>query len=168
VQHEAAAFSRPVQSGFAHFLVWESSAFKLFLLHHSLLITSFYRLQEMESVEIYNRANECLSDFDALVMVQPTADNHRNGYDLNSEEQRARFLIWSANIGIFADGHASLDYRLRDSWEARKLMLDLLGSLKNYLRRGLHRSSPPNVRRVSLMILQQRTPSDWLMKAKAY
>jgi hypothetical protein len=122
----------------------------------------------MESVEIYNRANECLSDFDALVMVQPTADNHRNGYDLNSEEQRARFLIWSANIGIFADGHASLDYRLRDSWEARKLMLDLLGSLKNYLRRGLHRSSLPNVRRVSLMILQQRTPSDWLMKAKAY
>jgi len=95
----------------------------------------------MESLEIRNRADECLSDFDALVIVQPTADNHRNGDGLNSEEQRARFLIWSANIGIFADGHASLDYRLRDSLEARNIMLDLLGSLKNYLRRGLHRSS---------------------------
>lgn len=100
----------------------------------------------MESVEIYKRADECLSDFDALVMVQPTADNHRSGDDLNSEEQRARFLIWSANIGIFAGGHASLDYRLRDSWEAKKLMLDILGSLKSYLRRGQHRSTPSNVR----------------------
>lgn len=95
----------------------------------------------MDSLEIRNRAAECLSDFDALVMMQPTADNNRDGEDLNSEEQKARFLIWSANIGIFADGHASLDYRLRDSLEAKKLMLDLLGSLKNYLRRGLHRSS---------------------------
>jgi hypothetical protein len=100
----------------------------------------------MESIEIRKRADECLSDFDALVMVQPTADNYRNGDDLNSEEQRARFLICSANIGIFADGHASLDYRLRDSWEARKLMLDILGSLQSYLRRGLHRSTPSNVR----------------------
>jgi hypothetical protein len=95
----------------------------------------------MESFEIRNRADECLSDFDALVIVQPTADNQRGGNDFNSEEQRARFLIWSANIGMFADGHASLDYRLRDNLEARKLMLDLLGSLKAHLRRGLQCSS---------------------------
>jgi hypothetical protein len=95
----------------------------------------------MESFEIRSRADECLSDFDALVVVQPTADDRRNADDLDGEEQRARFLIWSANIGVFADGHASLDYRLRDSLEARKLMLDLLRSLKNYLRRGLQRSS---------------------------
>lgn len=90
----------------------------------------------MESVEIRERAAECLSDFDALVLVQPTSDNHRDA--LNSEDQRARFEIWSSNIGIYADGHASLDYRLRDSWEAKRLMLDLLCSLKNYLRRGLY------------------------------
>lgn len=95
----------------------------------------------MESLEIRNLADECLSDFNALVIVQPTSDKRRDADNLSSEEQRARFLIWSANIGIFADGHASLDYRLRDSLEARKLMLDLLGSLKNYLQRGLHGSS---------------------------
>ncbi|MCJ1307424.1 hypothetical protein MMC25_001070 [Agyrium rufum] len=96
----------------------------------------------MKFLEIYNRADECLSDFDDLVMVQPTADNLHNEDDLNSEEQKARFLIWSANIGIFAEGHASLDYRLRDSREARKLMLDLLGSLKNYLRRAINTVRP--------------------------
>ncbi|PMD20214.1 hypothetical protein NA56DRAFT_574238, partial [Hyaloscypha hepaticicola] len=92
-------------------------------------------------------------------MVQPTADNHRSGDDLNSEEQRARFLIWSANIGIFAGGHASLDYRLRDSWEAKKLMLDLLGSLKSYLRRGQHRSTPSNTDdSLSISVDQDRSP----------
>lgn len=111
----------------------------------------------MDSIEIHLRADECLSDFDALVIVQPTVDNYRNGNDLNSEEQRARFLIWSANIGIFADGHASLDYRLRDNWEARNLMLDLLESLKNYIRRGLRRSTSSNVRPVSLIIFFSST-----------
>ncbi|KAH7380831.1 hypothetical protein BKA64DRAFT_630742 [Cadophora sp. MPI-SDFR-AT-0126] len=90
----------------------------------------------MESVELHTRASECVSDFHALVMVEPIAGNDRNGQDLNSEEQLARFSIWAANIGMFANGHASLDYRLRDSWEAKKLMLDLLGSLKNYIRRA--------------------------------
>lgn len=90
----------------------------------------------MESFEIRERADECLAEFDALVAVQPTADDCRNTDDLDDDEQRARFLIWSANIGVFANGHASLDYRLRDSLEAKKLMLDLLSSLKNHIRRG--------------------------------
>jgi hypothetical protein len=132
-------FSRPVvQSGLAQFTAHRPST--LFF-HFSLLSASICLLQEMESFEIRSRADECLSDFDALVVVQPSADDRRNADDLDGEEQRARFLIWSANIGVFADGHASLDYRLRDSLEARKLMLDLLRSLKNYLRRGLQRSS---------------------------
>jgi hypothetical protein len=95
----------------------------------------------MESFEIHRRAAECLSDFDALVVVQPTPDDRHNAEDRDVEEQRARFLIWLANIGVFAGGHASLDYRLRDALEARNLMLDLLRSLKNYLKRGLQRSS---------------------------
>ena len=95
----------------------------------------------MDSPEIRKLADECLADFNALVIVQPTSNEQRDADKPNSEEQRARFLIWSANIGIFADGHASLDYRLKDSLEARNLMLDLLESLKNYLQRGPCRSS---------------------------
>lgn len=117
------------------FTVWKPSFFKPSHFHQPII-------EDMDSIEIRNRADECLSDFDALVMVQPTVDNQCNGNDLNSEEQRARFLIWSANIGIFADGHASLDYRLRENWEARTHMLDLLESLKNYIRRGSHLSAP--------------------------
>jgi Ser/Thr protein kinase RdoA (MazF antagonist) len=30
-----------------------------------------------------------------------------------AEDQRARFQIWGANLGVFASGHASSDYRLR-------------------------------------------------------
>lgn len=112
---------------------------------------------DLESIEIRLRADECLSDFDALVIVQPASDNHRNCNDLNIEEQRARFLIWSANIGIFADGHASLDYRLRENWDARNLMLDLLESLQNYIRRGLRRSTFSYVRRVTDNILALAT-----------
>jgi hypothetical protein len=93
----------------------------------------------MESLEIRSRADECLADFDALVAMQPSIDRRSNTSDLDAEEQRARFLIWSANIGVFADGHASLDYRLRDSLDARKIMLELLASLKNYLLRGSQR-----------------------------
>lgn len=89
----------------------------------------------MELYEIRVRAEECLADFDALVAVQPL-DEQRGADDLDGEEQRARFLIWAKNIGVFADGHASLDYRLRESPEAKGLMLDFLRSLKNYLRRG--------------------------------
>lgn len=93
----------------------------------------------MESFEIRLRAEECLSEFDALVVVQPTDEDLHNADQLDGEEQQARFLIWSGNIGVFADGHASLDYRLRDSLEARKLMVELLKSLKYYIRRGLQR-----------------------------
>jgi len=96
----------------------------------------------MESFEVRICAEQCLLEFDALVVVQPTADDRIQAESLDGEEQKARFLIWSANIGVFAEGHASLDYRLQDNWEARKLMIDLLRSLKNYLRRGRQDSSP--------------------------
>lgn len=93
----------------------------------------------MDSLEIRSRADECLSLFDVLVTIEPPSpEDHRNTCidELNGEEQRARFSIWSANIGVFAKGHASLDYRLRESLDARKLMLDLLKSLMSFLRRG--------------------------------
>jgi hypothetical protein len=139
VQHEAAANS-PFPQLSKVLLLFQQTEIRLFSFVRLSSAYFFLLLQEMESFEIRRRADECLSDFDALVAVQPTADDRRNTDDLNEEEQRARFLIWSANIGVFADGHASLDYRLRNSLEARKLMLDLLRSLKTYLRRGQQRS----------------------------
>lgn len=52
------------------------------------------------------------------------------------EDQLARFRIWANNIGVFASGHASVDYRLRDSPEAKSLMIQLLEGLKRFLGRG--------------------------------
>jgi len=41
--------------------------------------------------------------------------------------QLARFNLWASNIGVFAETHASLDYRLR---AAPKMQLAIQGKLK--------------------------------------
>jgi hypothetical protein len=46
-----------------------------------------------------------------------------------AEAQLSRFSLWYSNIGVFAAVHASLDYRLRTSAEARSAVegnLDIL------------------------------------------
>lgn len=54
------------------------------------------------------------------------------------DDQLARFNIWAANIGVFAEAHASLDYRLRNSPKVRAMMLLLLQALKRKLQFGAH------------------------------
>jgi hypothetical protein len=39
------------------------------------------------------------------------------------EDQFARIKMCAGNIGAFADGHASLDYRLRDNEQTQEFML---------------------------------------------
>ena len=52
------------------------------------------------------------------------------------EDQLARFNIWAANIGVFADAHASLDYRARNSPKVKAMMMQLLQALKRKLQFG--------------------------------
>ena len=42
------------------------------------------------------------------------------------EDQLARFSLWTANIGVFASGRASLDHRLREALEVHEVIADLL------------------------------------------
>ncbi len=46
-----------------------------------------------------------------------------------ADEQMNRFRNWTSNLGVFAYGHASVDYRLRDYSMIRTLMLQLLHGL---------------------------------------
>ena len=44
--------------------------------------------------------------------------------------------MWAGNIGAFAEGHASLDYRLRDNEQTQEFMLNFLVALTDFINRG--------------------------------
>ncbi|OJJ94807.1 hypothetical protein ASPACDRAFT_64957 [Aspergillus aculeatus ATCC 16872] len=65
-----------------------------------------------------------------------------------AEAQLARFNLWATNIGVFAKYKASLEYRLRDSPDVQRIIINLLEILALYagqaLRTELEVSSPNN------------------------
>lgn len=64
--------------------------------------------------------------------------NEFSGYQPEwSEDQLARFKIWVANLGIFENGHSSIDYRLRDHPNILNLITRQLDVLKINLEKRL-------------------------------
>ena len=96
---------------------------------------------EVGRFTIQNCAKQCLDQFKVLIGIETSTEGNDNHWDprpgeISTEDQLARFEMWAGNIGVFAEGHASLDYRLRDSDTATKLMTDFLGSLRQFIARG--------------------------------
>ncbi|OCL12400.1 hypothetical protein AOQ84DRAFT_437031 [Glonium stellatum] len=54
------------------------------------------------------------------------------------EDQYGRFNIWARNVGVFASGHASLDYRLREDPQPKALVGGLLEGLQDQLQRAIY------------------------------
>lgn len=48
-------------------------------------------------------------------------------------DSHGRFRLWSGNLGVFQDGHASLDWRLRGSSITMRNVLGLIGDLNDDL-----------------------------------
>lgn len=71
------------------------------------------------------RAKGC-SDAFAAYLTDPAQISDREEW---AEEQQARFNMWAANLGVFADGHASIDHRLRDSSKTHSLIFQFLDAL---------------------------------------
>ncbi|KAL9623533.1 MAG: hypothetical protein Q9160_002214 [Pyrenula sp. 1 TL-2023] len=93
----------------------------------------------MATEEVRTRASECLNQFRLLLEIELQVQEGGRALsfsNLKTDDQIARFEIWAGNIGAFADGHASLDYRLRDSEDARVLMNNFLDSLSDFIRRA--------------------------------
>ena len=44
-----------------------------------------------------------------------------------------RFRLWASSLGLYAVGHASLDYRVRDAPVVRDSLTDLMIELKEHL-----------------------------------
>ena len=57
------------------------------------------------------------------------------------ENQMGRFKIWAGNIGVFAAGTASTDYRLRQDQDIRDVMIQMLARLKKHLEQLISLSS---------------------------
>ena len=90
----------------------------------------------MVEQSIRPRAEVGTRSLEALCALWPTIEEQFKAGNLLAEDQLGRFRIWAKNIGVFAEGHASLDYRLRDSAEVRLLMVDQLETLQNSVQRG--------------------------------
>jgi hypothetical protein len=103
----------------------------------------------MANNEIYRRAKTCRLFFDKVISRIPPAMSLgqqsliEEDTDTNFKDQLARFNSWAANIGVFADIQASLDYRLRDSPKVASMIVGVLEGLKSKLERGTHVPTSP-------------------------
>ena len=104
----------------------------------------------MAAVSIRQRATECRNQFKLLVNIEKEVEeldkaepNGQNDEGSQTQEQMARFEMWAGNIGAFAEGHASLDYRVRNSDDAKRLMVEFLSSLLLGLSRGMVTPAKP-------------------------
>ncbi|KAI9853500.1 MAG: hypothetical protein M1813_002205 [Trichoglossum hirsutum] len=93
------------------------------------------------------------------------SNEHATCRDL-AEEQQARFNIWAANIGDFADVRASLDHSLRDGPEVQSILYQLLDVVHRNLRfaiiidgtRNLAGNGPPSERSTFKATFWQSSP----------
>ncbi|PVH91950.1 hypothetical protein DM02DRAFT_309352 [Periconia macrospinosa] len=77
------------------------------------------------SAPIVEAARLCENGFSDLLESSSSPDYEK------IEEGAARFRIWAGYLGIFADFHASLDYRVRDSELVKSLCLSQLRTLED-------------------------------------
>jgi hypothetical protein len=89
---------------------------------------------DKHTIRVSSRAALCSKHFNYLCTV--------GSLESWAEDQRARFNIWAASLGVFASGHASIDHRLRDNRSAVQLIVQLLNGVDaNLLQRKLSRFS---------------------------
>ena len=88
---------------------------------------------ELSSLDtIYDHADACVALFNRYLR-----DTQTTSKDL-AEEQCARFSIWASNVGVFASVRASLDYRLRDSPDIQRMIVELLVVIRRNIERGTY------------------------------
>ena len=77
----------------------------------------------MEKPTITTRAAACSLLFelfipsDGDIEVETMGDGLPSGEEPWAEDQMTRFNMWTANLGVFASGHTSVEHRLRDHSE---------------------------------------------------
>ena len=86
---------------------------------------------------IRNGAELCIDLFDQLRTI--TSIRSDPTILAAVQDQYQRFKIWSSNIGVFAELHASLDFRIREHDDIRETFLGNLKVIESRLReREIH------------------------------
>ncbi|KAK7921558.1 hypothetical protein PG985_009580 [Apiospora marii] len=85
----------------------------------------------MENCSLRDLGAGTVTAFNSLLQTPGSAVNHIN---LNRVEREAqRFQVWAHHLGLYQDGHASLDYRVRDADLVRTRIRELLLGLQDHL-----------------------------------
>lgn len=94
-------------------------------------------MESTATTTIRGLAANCEASLGRCVFLEERTNLHKQNKELLdpwwSENQNARSKIWSSNLGVFAQGHASVDYRLRGFDEIRRLIIQLLEALDKNL-----------------------------------
>lgn len=53
------------------------------------------------------------------------------------ENELGRFKIWAGNLGVFAPGRASVDYRLRDDADVKEVLIQMLDRLRQSTKQAM-------------------------------
>jgi len=90
----------------------------------------------MERTTIAAESRAVTDLFTALQEMIPDKGDSAKLVSTEIKDQFGRFNTFAKNLGTFADGHASLDYRLRNGEDAQVVTRQLLKSLSWFLQRG--------------------------------
>jgi hypothetical protein len=82
----------------------------------------------VESVELYTLAIRIFKAFREL--TDASSASSTSNLELRNKE---RFELLSSNLGIHRQGHASLDYRVRDALVVKARLAEILGNLEDHL-----------------------------------
>ena len=94
-------------------------------------------------------AKQCVALFGRGLLSPST--NRQSSTDL--ENQLGRFKIWAGNIGVFAAGNASLDFRLRNDPDVREVVLRMLTRLRRTIEQFINPS-------IAEMLVEEEGDSD--------
>ncbi|KAE9984204.1 Glutamine synthetase [Venturia inaequalis] len=90
----------------------------------------------MEPLNIQKLASKCAASFKARFQDQPLDLREEESEERDLlETQNARFNLWADNIGVFAEGNASLDARLQEHQDIALLVMGQLLSVQRHLGR---------------------------------
>lgn len=85
-------------------------------------------------ISVRNGAEICLDRFNESCKLVFEAADRDLASSVPIQDHFERFKIWASNIGVFADMHSSLDFRVRDHEEIKKTFLGHLRVIEFRLR----------------------------------
>lgn len=87
----------------------------------------------MNGISIFEIAEGCSAAFTDLLHSDPVRQAEGPSFIEQLEEEQVNYRLWIAYSGAFAEYHASLDYRLRESETVRYLVIAQLERIRDAL-----------------------------------